>query len=256
MSVENRNKLKNLLLSWVDSSVATSKWLLSQGITPQLAKKYLEHGWLTAIGHGAYKKLNDAVSWQGGLHSLQAQLNLPVHLGGLSALSFHGVSHYVRLGKEPLFLFTPTEAHLPKWFCTHDWGRSVNIVKTNFLPKEIGIKTYRDDNFELKYASVERAILELLYLAPKKIDLVECHQIMIGLQTLRPDLVQTLLEECHSVKVKRLFLYMADAARLPVMKHLNLEKIDLGKGERSIVSHGKYDSKYRLMLPNELINYE
>jgi hypothetical protein len=256
MSVEKTNKLKNLLLSWVDSSVATSKWLLSKGITPQLAKKYSQHGWLTALGHGAYKKLNDTIAWQGALYSLQSQLNLPVHLGGLSALSFHGVSHYIRLGIEPLFLYIPMEAHLPKWFRDYDWGLPVNIVKTNFLPRELGLKTYRDHNFELKYASVERAILELLYLAPKKIDLVECYQIMIGLQTLRPNIVQALLEECHSVKVKRLFLFMADAARLPVMKHLNLEKIDLGKGERSIVSNGKYDAKYKLMLPNELINYE
>ena len=47
---------------------------------------------------------------------------------------------------------------------------------------------------------------------------------------------------------------MADKARLPVMKHLKLDTVNLGKGDRSIVQHGRYNAKYGLMLPKELLN--
>ncbi len=181
------------------------------------------------------------------------QLKIPVHVGGLSALSFHGVAHYLRLGRENLFLFSQTGVWVPKWFNEFDWGRGIRVVKTSFLPGELGIKTYQYQGAEIRYSTVERAILEALYLAPNEIDIMECYQIVQGLYNLRPNLVQTLLEECISIKVKRLFLFMADKAKLPVLKHLELQKIDLGKGDRSIVDHGKYDSKYRLILPSELI---
>lgn len=256
MSIVKKNKLKNLLTVWLDKTIATAHMLLEQGVSAQLAKKYVESGWMAPIGHGAYKKLGDDLVWQSGVNALQAQLKIPVHVGGLSALSFNGVTHYLRLGKEPLFLFVPLTVYLPKWFIEYDWGRPIVVVRTSYLPQDVGIKAYQEQNIEIKYATVERALLELLYLAPKQVDILECYQIVEGLQNMRPSMLQTLLEECSSVKVKRLFLFMADKAQLPVMKHLNLKKIDLGKGNRSIVRHGKFDSKYKLVLPDELVKNE
>lgn len=256
MNLEKPNILKNMLSKWLDKTIATTHWLLEQGVSAQLAKRYVESGWMEPIGHGAYKKAADGLIWQSGVHALQVQLEIPVHVGGLSALSYHGVSHYLRLGKEPLFLFVPPAIHLPKWFNNYDWGRVMVVVRTSFLPQAAGIKSYQEQNIKINYAIVERAVLELLYLAPKQIDILECYQIVEGLHNLRPNLLQTLLEGCSSVKVKRLFLFMAEKAQLPAMKYLNVEKIDLGKGDRSIVKHGKYDSKYQLVLPEELVNNE
>jgi len=85
------------------------------------------------------------------------------------------------------------------------------------------------------------------------LDLVEVYQIIEGLQTLRPSLVQELLENCKSIKVKRLFLYMAEKANLPVLKHLKMVKINVGSGDRTIVAEGEYVSKYGLTLPEELV---
>jgi hypothetical protein len=56
------------------------------------------------------------------------------------------------------------------------------------------------------------------------------------------------------VKVRRLFLYLAERVNLPVMRHLNVEKIDLGKGDRSLVRMGRYVPKYGLLLPGELVS--
>jgi len=74
-------------------------------------------------------------------------------------------------------------------------------------------------------------------------------RVMESLLTLRPVLVQELLEACTSVKVKRLFLYMAQTANLPFVQKLDLTKTNLGKGDRTVVKEGRLDPKYRITVP-------
>jgi Transcriptional regulator, AbiEi antitoxin, Type IV TA system len=94
--------------------------------------------------------------------------------------------------------------------------------------------------------------MECLYLAPLKQELMECFELMEGLNNLPPKQVQTLLENCQSVKVKRLFLYMAEKADHSWFKQLDITKVDLGKGKRSIVKHGVLIDKYGIIVPKEL----
>jgi hypothetical protein len=123
------------------------------------------------------------------------------------------------------------------------------------LPAGIGLTTSERDNIEVTLSTPERGILECLYLSPNKMDLVECYEIAQGLMSLRPHLMQKLLEACDSIKVKRLFLYMAEKAGLPVMRYLNLSAINLGTGERSLAQGGVHNAKYRLTVPAELANH-
>jgi len=76
---------------------------------------------------------------------------------------------------------------------------------------------------------------------------------MEGLTTLRPKLLQPLLEKCSSVKVKRLFLYMAEKAGHDWLKDLDISKFDLGSGDRALTKGGVYVSRYGLTLPEELV---
>ena len=95
--------------------------------------------------------------------------------------------------------------------------------------------------------------MECLYLAPEEQELMECYELMEGLTNLRPQQVQGLLEVCSSVKVKRLFLYFAEKAKHSWLEYLDLSKIDLGKGKRSIVNNGVFVPKYGITLPKELV---
>ena len=256
MSIQNDNKLQRILANWIPKTVGTSSWLGALGISPQLVKRYVASGWIEPIGQGAFKRPNETLEWQGALSVLQMQMELPVHLGGPSAIAFQGSSHYARMGKETVFLFTALKIRLSKWFYEYDWGQPIVHAKTASLPSHLGTNVYPYGDMKICVSTVERAILECLYLSPKQFDLLECYQIMEGLQGLRPKLMQDLLESCTSIKVKRLFLFMADKANLPVMKHLKLDNVDLGKGDRSIVPHGQYNAKYGLTLPKELLNDE
>jgi len=98
-------------------------------------------------------------------------------------------------------------------------------------------------------------MLECLYHAPVTMDLVECYQIMEGLVNLRPNLLQGLLESCTSIKVKRLFLYLADKANHHWFPFVDLNPIDLGSGHRYIGSGGVFVEKYLITVPEELAHY-
>jgi len=95
-------------------------------------------------------------------------------------------------------------------------------------------------------------MMECLMLCPHRFSLTEASELMEGLAALRPAQVQTLLEQCKSVKVKRLFVYFAEKAAHSWFKYLNVEKINLGSGVRSLVHEGVFVSKYQLVLPKEL----
>jgi len=240
---------------WEPHTVATSAHLKTLGVTPQDVQKYTASHWLASLGRGAFKRPNETVTWQGALYSIQTQLKLPVHVGALTALEMSGNSHYLRFGTTKAYLFSPLNVVLPQWFRTH-WGDDIRHMQSKLLPPDLGLTEYKaPEGFPLKAASAERAALEMLHLAPKEFDLFEAAMIIEGMTSLRPQLMQALLEVCASVKVKRLFLYLAERAGLPIMRHLDVTRLELGSGDRSLVPTGRYVAKYQLLLPKDLVDH-
>ncbi len=253
MSMNNEEKLKSLLDAHLPNTAYVAPWLERQGISRALQQRYRNSGWLESIGTGAFKRPSEQVTWQGGLYALQAQSGLSVHVGALTALALQGYAHYLRLGAETVFLFSPPKTNLPAWFRNHEWGQKIHHCKTSILPSGLALTDYQAGAFSVKISTPERAFLECLHLAPDTVDLVECYQVIEGLTTLRPKLLQPLLEECGSVKVKRLFLYMAEKAGHEWFKRLDTAKLDLGAGARTVTKGGVYVSGYGLTLPEELV---
>ena len=254
MGIVRSEKLRSLLDAWEPHSVATSAYLKTLGITPQDLQNYTSSRWLKPLGRGAFKRPMETVTWQGALRSLQTQLKLPVHVGALTALEMSGHGHYVRFANSKAYLFSPLNVALPLWFRIH-WGDDVRHVQTKLLPPAVGLTELQaPEGFAIKTSTPERAVLELLHLAPKEFDLVEAGSIIESMTSIRPKLMQSLLEQGASIKVRRLFLYFAERADLPVVRHLDLDRIDLGTGDRSLVPNGRYVAKYQLLLPRELVD--
>jgi hypothetical protein len=111
---------------------------------------------------------------------------------------------------------------------------------------------FQDGELTMKISNPARAIMECLALCPDKFPLSESFELMEGLGSLRPVKVQELLESCKSLKAKRLFLYFAEKATHGWFKQLDISKVDIGVGKRSLVESGVFVSKYKLVLPNEL----
>ena len=125
-------------------------------------------------------------------------------------------------------------------------------MKTKLLPADLEVSDYSLDGLNIQISSPERAILECLYLTPNRFDLIECYQILEGLVNLRPKIMQALLEECSSIKVKRLFLFLASKANHQWLDFVDHSRIELGTGDRVIVNGGVYISNYKISVPKEL----
>jgi hypothetical protein len=254
MSTEKQSKIKKMLQSVPNGTVCLAIWLESIGISRDLQKRYKKSDWLAPIGTGAFIRPGDKPQWQGGVYAIQKQARLNIHPGGLTALTFQGFAHYLRLGSDTVYLFAKPKSILPKWFKNHDWGKPVEFYRSAFLPEGLGLVEHKEATFNIEISTPERAILECLYLAPEKMDLVECYQIMEGLVNLRPQLLQELLENCTSIKVVRLFLYMAEKANHAWLKYLDKTKFNIGTGDRSIVKKGVYLASHKITLPKDLVD--
>ena len=252
MSKSKGTKLNHLLVNWPHGAVYVSSWLREHGYPPSLVDRYRRSNWLRSLLPGAVARTGDEVTWEGGLYALHHQLHLPVHLGGRSALRELGLAHYIRSQRERLTLFTTQGTRLPVWFRNYDWKVPVEVVNTNIFKTDIGIQQRNTGSFTVPTASAERAAFEMLYQIKDRETIEEGKLLMQGLTTLRPKLVQKLLTECASIKVRRLFMALAEDLRLPWVKKIDVEEVDFGRGPRTLIKGGRLHPKYRITLPEDL----
>jgi hypothetical protein len=105
--------------------------------------------------------------------------------------------------------------------------------------------------FDVQISSRELAIIELIDLLDLSSSLETAINYAESLRTLRPNVMQNVLEECSSVKAKRVFLYIAEKINLEVFAQLDVSKINLGSGKRVIVKNGEYNKKYQITVDRD-----
>jgi hypothetical protein len=249
-----QDKIKNILTKYPNGLVLQSAFLEREGYSYVLQQHYRKSGLLKLIGKGAMLKSDDNHLIFGALSSLQQQSNHSVHIGGRTALALSGQAHYLQINMQTVSLFKEPKEDLPKWFLSNQWDYGFEVTNVSlFHDKSVGYKDYEANGLTLKISNPARALMECLSQCPDKFPLVEGFEIMENLLSLRPVVVQTLLEQCKSIKIKRLFLFFAEKVGHSWFSDLDTSKINLGKGVRRIVPNGKYVSKYELMLPEELV---
>ena len=159
------------------------------------------------------------------------------------------------MGKPTAVVFSPVRPPLPKWLNDADLDMNLAEVATKVLGT-IGIEQMDYQEQTLTVSSPERAIMECVLLSPSRYDLMDVYYLMEMLTSLRSALIQQLLENCTSVKVKRMFLYMAEKAHHRWFAKLDLSKISLGSGTRSFAKGGVKVNTYDIVIPKELADYE
>ena len=112
------------------------------------------------------------------------------------------------------------------------------------------------DEVDLLVSTPEQAFLECLLLAPQQYSYMDLFYMMEQLTTLRPEMLQRLLETTKSLKVKRMFLYMAEKSGHYWLDALDTSKIELGTSKLQLAKNGVYISKYKITVPKELNEYE
>lgn len=269
------NRLHELL---GEGLLAPTGWLEEQGYSRALISRYVDSGWLVSPARGVYRRPGPSLKWQHVVASLQLVMGSYLHVGGRTALVQRGLGHYVRMsGPETIYLYGPealpawvNKLNLQKRFAVRNdamFGdlrarRNALGVLTDFhdeplQPKHLvdfGLQemTWGAWDWRLLYSTDERAMFEVLQDVPTRESVYEADVLMQGLVNVRPARVMSLLTACASVKVKRLFLALAERHQHQWLAHLDLSKVDLGKGKRMLVSGGKLHPKYLITLPADL----
>lgn len=254
-------KLNQLLEEWPYGAVMPQSWLHEQGVSSNQAARLARSGWLVRVGHGAYARAGDPLDWPGAVYGLQQDVDwhgIPVFWpGGLMALELIQGSHFVRFRQPTLTLWARSGALPPKWFSDFDWGVEVEFCAYRLFEESFAgsLVSYAPPGREyaLGVSSPERAVLEWLYELPG--DSLFGSLVMetfAGLTTLRPRRLQLLLEQCRSVKVKRVFLFLARYHGHSWYRRLNVGTINLGKGKRQLTPKGRLDKEFQITVPEEL----
>ncbi|MDD4476455.1 MAG: type IV toxin-antitoxin system AbiEi family antitoxin domain-containing protein [Eubacteriales bacterium] len=249
-------KINNVMKLSLPSGVMSTSWLESKGLSRTEQSKYVKSGWLVRMATGVYRFSNETPTLYGALASYKEQMGGCYRIGASSALELHGYTHYVAVGTPSSHIFTPADHRLPKWMSSYDWKRTLWEFSTKVFDGSIGVTTVEYEGLSLQVSTPELAIMECLLLAPEYYQLMDVYYLMEMLTTLRDELVTSLLEQCSSFKVKRLFLYMAEKSKHSWFKRLDLSNITLGSGPRSFGKGGVKDAKYNLIIPKELADYE
>lgn len=246
-------KINQLLQKVPSGVVMASHWLSSHGYSPELIRNYKNSKWLEALGNGAVIRCGDEVDYLGAIYTLQKQLELSVHPGAKTALNLLGRAHYLEINQQVAYLIGHEKENLPIWFKNHHWNYQIQYFTSTFLPPQLGMTDFVHKNFVISVSSPARAMMECLYLATDEESLFEYYELMEGLNNLVPAQVQILLQNCTSVKVKRLFMYLAEKSDHGWVKFIDKAKIDFGKGKRSFAKKGLYIPQYKMTVSRDLV---
>ncbi len=243
-------KIQKLFFESPGGVVLTSAYLERLGITPQLAQKYKKSGWLEWLGTGAYYRKHEPVSWEGALWGIQQDKK--VFLAGKSALEIQGYEHFLSFGRRNLDVAYEKKFTPPLWLKSNplgaDWHFSKTPLKTVPLLNEVMVT-----QISLKASCLEQAILECCAWIPKYYTFEEVGYFMESLTSLRPKILQNLLEEGCSFKTKRVFLFLAERAQHAWFNELKTSRLSLGDHKIQIQREGVYNSKYLMTVPKGLL---
>jgi len=239
--------------------LASKKWLMGRGLSRHSLDNFIKSERLVSVSSGLYSLPNVRLSWQGVVCSLQKMMAEPLAVGGISALEQQGFAHYLSASnKKTVHLYSTAKA--PAWlnkllpevnFVWHNCGR---LWPVEVLAREnlLIAHPWREDLPPLMLATPERAVLEALAEVPDKLSFEHADELMQGLTMLSPRKLQFLLEHCESIKVKRLFFWLAERQGYAWFKRLAPEQVNLGSGKRVLCKGGKLDKRYQITVPVEM----
>lgn len=252
-------------------------WMERHGYSRQLRGQYVSAGWLEQPAGRVYWRPRGVLGWEAVVVSLQTLLDLPLVVGGRTALQVQGASHYLAQEMREVHLYGPVA--LPTWlaklplgvtFRHHNSDRLFRPGASPSSPLSADFEVHRQAGWSaesvkavrqvtwgswdlpMTLSTPERAFLELLDELPDRDTFHDADKLMEGLSNLSPRRLTHLLTECRSVKVKRLFFFFADRHQHAWAKHLRAADFDLGAGKRVLVRGGKLDRRYQITVPEDL----
>lgn len=181
--------------------------LAALGISADLAVHYVRAGWLERLARGVFCRPGDPPALHPSLVLLQRKFE-GLHVGGKSALDWHGVRHYVS-ARPVLQLYGWKAGRLPQWFtdrfpAEYHRKRLFDEEPENLLH----VRPFENRKGAPLVSSPERALLEVLSEVGVRQPLQEARELAESAYSLRANVLRDLLKRCTSVKTVRLCLHL------------------------------------------------
>lgn len=277
MVTHNDSKINQLTHQLPEGLLVDAAWMERKGYSRSLRSHYVSAGWLDQPAHRVYRRGHGPLSWEFVVISLQTLLEIPLIVGGRTALHVQGFSHYLAQQVREVHLYGA--AALPTWvgklpldvtFRHHNSERlfANDPITRGLTSMGYDLKsnpgwsndslhgfrqiTWGSWDWPLTLSTPERAYLELLDELPNRESFHQADKLMEGLTSLSPRRLAKLLADCRSVKVKRLFFFFADRHSHSWRRQLDPKNFDLGSGKRVLVKGGKLDARYQITVPEDL----
>ena len=207
MATTYRDKLNKLYTHLAPGTPLTSVQLGALGISADLAVHYVRAGWLERLTRGVYCRPNDPPALHPSVALLQRSFE-GLHVGGKSALDWHGIRHYV--SQRPiLHLYGWKAGRLPKWFTERfpaEYHRKRLFEEHPDTP--LHVRPFENRKGAPLVSAPERALLEVLSEVGVRQPMQEARELVESSYSLRADVLRDLLKRCASVKTVRLCLHL------------------------------------------------
>ena len=227
MATTQRGKLNKLYAHLAPGTPLTSEDLAALGISADLAVHYVRAGWLERLARGVYCRPNDPITLHPSLTLLQRSFG-GLHVGGKSALDWHGIRHYVSQ-RPVLHLYGWEAGRLPTWFTQRFAAEYHRKRLFEERPDALlHVRPFENNKDAPLVAAPERALLEVLSEVGVRQPLQEARELVESSYSLRADVLRDLLKRCASVKTVRLCLQLGRELSQPWAGKLDPSQLPKG----------------------------
>jgi hypothetical protein len=248
---------RDLTMIVPEGQLVDREWLQERGFNRHDIDYYLRAGHLLGVTRGVYRRPGATLKWQHIVYSLQS-MGYVVHVGGKTALSESGLSHYLELGMRDIQLFSasPLPSWLTNWHLLYLSDFRFETYRLSWLkdlaPSLCNQQLFGGWDWKIEVAQAELGILEWLSLAKTEAELQAIDAVFDGLSTLSPKRIQIALALCDSVQIKRLFAWYASRHQHAWLKQVDFSRIEMGSGKRSFIKGGVLNKQWQITVPKSL----
>ena len=267
MSNSRYSLLRKVFTQLPVGALVDSAWFQRNNISNQSVYGYVRKGLLVRLSRGVFLLSGteydpkEKLDWEVILASLARVMEVKFHVGGLTAIELLGRQHFGTFG--PMRRVEIYGENLPKWLAkVNANGKFISSSNNLFKTASLGIQQYQGHDLaigdEVSYpiSGLERSILEMVDSIRGEASFEHVDLLFQSMYDANPELLIKLLKDCRKIKVRRLFLLLAERHNHSWMSSIDKSMFELGTHSRQFIKHGRYHSEYKITVPEYVLPRE